>query len=312
MNNNHKKVIISGANGFIGSWLCKEYSDQGYEVYAIVRNRQADVSGIELLPKLKIIYCDLSNIDNLPNLIEVKDFDAFIHLAWNGAGGKKRADYTIQINNIKYTCDTILAAKKLGCKKIVFSGTISEMFANNLLENEYESENLLYAVAKNTTHKFIDTICKQINIDYMWIRFANIYGPESKNGNIVEYAIRKILNGDYAEFSSGTQPYDLLYVKDLVRGIVKLTTIRKHKKIYYIGSGNGNSLKDYLFKIGDIMEAKDKIRLGYKSDDGLVYQNDWFEISNFINDTNFKFEYTFEDGIRETIDWIRRDENNAI
>lgn len=84
-----KKAVITGANGFIGTALCKELSAQGVRTIAIVRNSSINPSEISNLPNLKTICCDLSDIKNLDNYISEKDIDVFYHLAWSGSAGEK-------------------------------------------------------------------------------------------------------------------------------------------------------------------------------------------------------------------------------
>ena len=70
-----KKVIVTGANGFIGSALCRALSENGISVIAVVRNEDDDIETIKDIQNLKIIYCDISNFKNLSKYIRDKDVD---------------------------------------------------------------------------------------------------------------------------------------------------------------------------------------------------------------------------------------------
>ena len=86
-----KKAIVTGANGFIGSWLRKELLKNNVEVIAVVRNEQ---SNTETIPEnVKIVYSELDTIYDLVNKVFDRDIDVFYHLAWAGTGGKARDDY---------------------------------------------------------------------------------------------------------------------------------------------------------------------------------------------------------------------------
>ncbi len=91
-----KKVIVTGANGFIGTALCKELVSQNIQVVAVVRSREANVDGIINLPNLTIVYCDLSRFGDLGNIINDKNFDVLYHLAWEGSAGSLRGDIDVQ------------------------------------------------------------------------------------------------------------------------------------------------------------------------------------------------------------------------
>ena len=61
-----KTAIVTGANGFVGSALCRELSKADIEIFAVIKDKQEDVSAIARLPGLHIIYCDMDCLDQLP------------------------------------------------------------------------------------------------------------------------------------------------------------------------------------------------------------------------------------------------------
>ena len=76
-----KKAIVTGANGFIGSWLIKELVKNDVEVIAVVRNEKSNIESIANIEGLRIVYCDLNEIQTLPEKIADRDIDVFYHLA---------------------------------------------------------------------------------------------------------------------------------------------------------------------------------------------------------------------------------------
>ena len=232
-----KNVILTGANGFIGSWLCKELTDNDVQVTAIVQDEQQDTTNIEKLSNIKIVYCDLDNIESLPERINNQKYDVFFHLAWAGAGSEGRSDYSLQLMNVKYSCECAKVAKAIRCTKFLASGTITEKIAENILNIRSKAQNIVYGICKHTTHCMLDVLCSNIGIDYVWMRFSNIYGPRSINGNIVGYTIAEFIRGNTPSFSKADQPYDLLYIEDLVKAIYLIGNTDNTKNCYYIGSG---------------------------------------------------------------------------
>ena len=125
-----KKVVVTGANGFLGTALCGELVHDGVEVFAIVKDESENISKIENLPGIKIVYCDLCDFRDLGRKIQDKDIDVFYHFAWSGSAGSLRGDAEVQISNIRYCCDAVKAASKLGCKKFVFASSV-EIYGEN-------------------------------------------------------------------------------------------------------------------------------------------------------------------------------------
>jgi UDP-glucose 4-epimerase len=79
-----KNAIVTGANGFVGTWLVKKLCSQNVQVTAIIKDTNENIDDIKQLPGLKIVYCELSEIANLVDRINERGFDCFYHLAWVG------------------------------------------------------------------------------------------------------------------------------------------------------------------------------------------------------------------------------------
>ncbi len=300
-----KKVIVTGANGFVGYWLIRELCKNDIKVTAIIKDTNENISMLSDFKDVDIVYCDLSGIEVLNDKIAAKDYDAFYHLAWTSAGGAGRADYGIQLQNVKYTCDAVKVAKQLGCKKILIAGTVTEKIAENILNLSGKAANYIYGICKHTTHCLVDVESKRQEIDYVWMQFSNLFGPYSINGNIVGYTIKEILQGHEATFGPANQIYDLLYIEDLVYAAYLLGKKETKQHSYYIGSGKLRILSDYLKEIGYICNRPELIKIGARPDDGTRYEEEWFDITPLKEDTGYEPRVKFEEGVRNTINWMK-------
>lgn len=300
-----KTAIVTGANGFIGQWLVRELTKNGNEVIAIIRNESEDISMFIDNPLIQFVYCDLEDLYNLPNLVPKKSYDLFYHLAWVAAGGSGRSDYNIQIRNVKYCCEAVNVAKTLNCKKILFAGTLSERLSKKIVEKDTIAQNDVYAICKDFAHSLIHVECKKKGIEYVWMQFANVFGPYSVNGNIVGYTISELLSDNTATFGPSDQIYDLIYIEDLVNAAYRLGMSKKAIGYYYVGTGTPRLLKEYLLEIGEILKKTSLIKIGARQDDGTRYSKDWYDISKLTRDTGFISEFEFKEGIVKTIDWMK-------
>ena len=247
-----KKAIVTGANGFVGTWLIKELISQGVQVITVVRSTESDIKTLMQFENVRIVVCPLAEISNLPLLISDTDIDVFYHFAWTGVGGSSRSNYEMQLLNAKFACDAAVVAKKLNCMKFLCAGTITEKIAENVLNINVKAENMIYGVSKHTTHCILDILCKNVGIDYVWMRLSNIYGPFNTTGNIASYTLNEFRNGNTPTFSSGEQPYDLMYVEDAAKAIYLLGQCQTNENCYFIGSGTPKYLKDYLIEMCNI------------------------------------------------------------
>lgn len=300
-----KKAIVTGANGFVGTRLVKELVSQGKYVYAIIKDEKENISELVSLPGVKIIYCNLDEIKTLPEKIKDRDIECFYHLAWVGSGGPLRADYKVQLKNSEYSCDAAFAAKETGCEKFLSAGSITEKISDQTLELENVSQNMMYGICKRTTHLLLNVYCKMIGIKLIWMRFSNIYGPGDITGNIISYTLGMLLKGERPSFSKGSQPYDFIYIKDLVHAQFLLGECDVPCGDYFLGSGSSRLLREYISEIPEIIGGGCEVGLGERPEDGIKYDQSWFDTSKLQEATGFKPEYSFEDGIKETAEWMK-------
>lgn len=300
-----KKAIVTGANGFVGYWLLCELQKNGVHVTAVIKDENENISMFSEFNDVDVVYCNLNELNTLVDKVAAKDYDVMYHLAWVAAGGAGRADYNIQLNNVKYACDAVHVAKDLGCSKILFAGTITEKIAENILNLSSKAVNNIYGICKHMSHCLVDVESQKVGIDYVWMQFSNLYGPYSINGNIVGYTIKELLQGNDASFGPAQQSYDLLYIENLVYAAYLLGEKQTKEHCYYLGSGDVRILVDYLKEIGVVCGMEEKIKIGARPDDGTRYDANWFDITPLREDTGYEPRVSFQDGLRETINWMK-------
>lgn len=303
-----KKAIVTGANGFIGTALCKALCEKGIQVIAVVRNEDENISGINNLAGLSIVYADLSEFNNLHSLIKDNDVDVFYHLAWVGSAGPLRGDYEVQLNNVKYTCETVKASKDIGCKRFVFASSIMEYEIQAVMESEMvPSINTLYSTAKVSADYMARTLANHLGIEYIRAVISNIYGPGELSPRLINTSIRKILNNEHCSFSAGEQMYDFIYIDDAAKEFVCIGEKGVNNRTYYIGSQNPKKLKEFLIELGDTVNPEVKLGIGELEFNGVTLSYDEFDINAVKNDTGFVPEISFKEGIKRTADWIKGD-----
>lgn len=301
-----KKVIVTGANGFIGTALCRELSNQGISVIAVVRNEEENISNIENLKGLRVVYSDLSEFKNLNEKISDKDVDALYHLAWVGSAGPLRGNAEVQFNNIKYTCDTVEACSKMNCKRFVFASSIMEYEIEAVMATDATPGiNTLYSSAKVSADYMARTIAGSLGVDYIRAVISNIYGPGELSPRLVNTSIRKLLNGEHCAFSAGEQIYDFIYIDDAAKTFVAIGDKGVSNRTYYIGSQNPKPLKEFLCELRDQVDSNIEIGLGEIPFNGVSLTYNEFNVHAVKEDTGFVPTVSFAEGIQNTIEWIK-------
>ena len=301
-----KKAIVTGANGFIGTALCRELSNQGISVIAVVRNEEENISNIENLKGLRVVYSDLSEFKNLNEKISDRDIDVLYHLAWVGSAGPLRGSADVQFNNIKYTCDTVKACSKMNCKRFVFASSIMEYEIEAVMATDATPGiNTLYSSAKVSADYMARTIAGSLGVDYIRAVISNIYGPGELSPRLVNTSIRKLLNGEHCAFSAGEQTYDFIYIDDAAKTFVAIGEKGIANRTYYIGSQNPKPLKEFLCELRDQIDPNIEIGLGEIPFNGVSLTYNEFNVHAVKEDTGFVPTVSFAEGIQNTIEWIK-------
>lgn len=296
-----KKVIITGANGFIGSSLIKKMVSNNVEVVAVDITFAGDrLPATDLITKIEP-GVDAALADKIP----AGEYDAFYHLAWRGVNGAEKADPTVQLANIQMAVDCANICKKLSVKKYLCAGTVAENATFSLSNLQQTSGGMMYGVAKHACRLIVEDYCKNIGQNFVWMQFSNIYGVGNKTGNLVSYTLGELMAGKEATFSPALQPYDFIYVEDLIEAVYRLGANETKKAFYYIGSGSPRILKNYLLRIGELVGYADKVGIGIRPDDGIKYSMDMFCNKDLVEAVGEYVSTDFDNGINKTIAWLK-------
>lgn len=296
-----KKVIITGANGFIGSSLVKKMVANNVEVIAVDITFAGDRLPIsDLITKIESAV-DATLADKIP----VGEYDAFYNLAWRGVNGTDKANPTVQLSNIQMAVDCADICKKLSVKKYLCAGTVAENATFSLSNLDKTSGGMMYGVAKHACRLIVEDYCKNVGQAFVWMQFSNIYGVGNKTGNLVSYTLGELMAGNEPTFGPGLQPYDFIYVDDLLEAVYRLGVSVTPKSFYYIGSGRPRILKEYLYRIGELFGTPDKISVGVRPDDGITYTLDMFDNRDLIEAIGNYVTTDFDSGILKTINWLK-------
>ena len=298
-----KNVIVTGANGFIGSSLINVLLNKGVKIVAVdISFAVPKVPDCDQILKLEM---GLDNVEKLKALVPAREYDAMYHLAWAGVNGPDKADPSVQLNNIQMGINCVQLCKSIGVKKLLCAGTVAEQAVHSLSNLSQTSGGMMYGVAKHCAHLMLEDYCKNIGLQFVWMQFSNIFGVGNKTGNLVSYTLSELLRGNEATFGPATQPYDFIYVDDLLEAVYRLGAYETDQSCYYIGSGAPRILKEYLLKIGELAGKQDKVGIGIRPDDGIKYDLSMFNTTPLKDAIGDYVSTSFEDGIKKTINWLK-------
>ena len=263
-----KSLLILGGTGFIGKHVARRAIKEKYETFVLSRN----IPKIEERIKgCKYLQCDLTNPDNM-KIIKSYKFNYVINLSGDilhndfRNGGKSVID--IHLNALINLLSIMPRDNLLGFVQIGSSDEYGDSPAPQI-ENQKEKPFSSYSYAKFAATNFIQYLSRAECFPGKILRPFLIYGPGQDENRLIPYVIKKALNNEIVQISSGNQLRDFLYIEDAVDVIfLALVNDRLNGEIVNIGSGNPVKVKYIVEKIianiglGKAVYGKRKLRKG--------------------------------------------------
>lgn len=294
-----KKVLITGATGFIGRHCLPFLMHQNCEVHAVYLN----TPGAEG----KNIFWhqgDLLDSNQIDDLIEMIRPTHLLHMAWFARPG----EFWNSTENLRWVQASLELLQKFtenGGQRAVIAGTCAEYdWQHEILSEEVTPlhPKTLYGVCKNSLQTILAEYSKQVGLALAWGRIFFIYGPFENPSRLVPSVINSLILGKPALCSHGNQIRDFLYVSDAAEAFTTLLDSDIQGPIN-IASGKPVSLKEIILKTAEKLGRKDLIRLGAipsPDNDPPFLVGDTKRLSNQLS---WSPKYDLESGLGKTISW---------
>lgn len=306
-----KKVIVSGANGFIGKALVKELLMHNIDVIALVRD--INNHSLDYHESLTIYPFDLEEVEELKKYLVKEGVDTFFHFAWAGTSGKDRSNIELQLNNVVWSTECIKLAKEIGASRFIHAGSIMEIetIKVGLTDGSKPSLSYIYGVGKLASHMICKSVAADIGIDFICAMVTNAYGIGEISERLINTTIRKCINQEVPQFTSGTQNYDFIYIDDVARAFRLIGEKGKPFNDYIIGSSEPKPLKQFLMELQESIAPNLKFEFGNIPFTGVNLDIEDFDWQKTEKEIGFKSEVSFKEGCKRTRDWWLEEEKKV-
>lgn len=330
-----KKIFVTGATGFIGSFIVEEALRQGYEVWAAIRKS----SSLKYLSdeRIHLLEVNLSDGKVLKEQLSSFDFDYVVH----AAGVTKCLNSNdFFVVNVEGTKNLVSAIRDNGMhiSKFVYVSSLSVFGPvrenrpyKDILDTDEPKPDTAYGKSKLVAEDYLAT---QKDFPYVILRPTGVYGPREKD----YFMMAKSIKG-HVDFSVGYRPQVLtfVYVKDVVQAVFKAMQKGRIGASYFLSDGKeyaSRSFSDLIKQelgIGFLLRIKAPIwvlkvvtscgeRIGHitgrvsalnKDKYNIMKQRNWrCDISPARRELGYNPEYDLERGVKETIKWYK--DNNWL
>ncbi len=249
------KILVTGADGYIGRHIVNNLLDLGHEVIAVDIHTD-DINDKAEKKKLNLFTADLTNV-----YTSLGSPDVCLHMAWRDGFVHNSVNH---IGDLSSHYKFLVALMEQGLKHLAVMGTMHEVgyWEGKIDENTPCNPISMYGIAKDALRRSMIAYCKSNSILLQWLRGFYILGDDKKNHSIFSKLLQADEQGqELFPFTTGKTKYDFINVDELVEQISKAVTQTDVTGIINCCSGNPMTLAERVENF--IKDHKLKIRLNY-------------------------------------------------
>lgn len=308
-----KKVLITGASGFIGSMLVRRLLQEKAQTH-IVLIPQADKWRIrDILSKVHLHYADLKNQKSLDKLILTVKPEIIFHLAAYGVYPSQKERDTIFNINFLGTKNILEACNNFNYKLFINTGSIFEygIKKNPLKETDILEPITDYGISKAAATLYCKAVALRENKPITTLRFSTPYGYYEELPRLIPSVILSYLNGKRPQVTSPNFVRDFLFIEDAVEAYMKAVEYseRAQGEIFNIGYARQYTIDKVVKTIAALIGSSIKPKWG-NTPHYRIESNMWqTDISKAKRLLNWQPKYNLDAGLKKTINWFKDNKN---
>jgi dolichol-phosphate mannosyltransferase len=310
-----KKVLITGAAGFVGGNLAHRLLQDGHELHLLVRPdselwRLDDIRG-----HVRMHAIDIANCERVRSTIDRVRPDWVFHLAANGAYSWQTNPYEMIQTNIAGIVNLLESSARAGCESFVNTGSSSEYGLQDGApsENEALAPNSYYAVTKAAATHVCRYIAAKTGMRVTTLRLYSAYGPLEDPRRLVPTLILKARQRQLPPLVNPSTARDYIYIADVVSAYLAVVgaNLKESGAIFNVGSGQQTTIA----KI--VEEVRSMFRLNVEPQWGAMPDRIWDTSTWVCNNNKIRHEigwaptHSLKDGLKKFADWLESEDRLA-
>ncbi|MBS0271324.1 MAG: NAD-dependent epimerase/dehydratase [Proteobacteria bacterium] len=293
-----KKVLVTGASGFIGRHLFPFLKERDYEIFPCYNQNSLDLPSYT-----HPIQVDILNQDERRCLLRELKPSHLIHTAWY----VNPKDYLHSIQNIDWMNASIDLYKEFaqnGGKRCVSVGTCAEYnWSEGFLKEDVTSlqDDTLYAYAKIATHAGLKKLSQVLNFEMMWGRVFWLYGPGESSQRFIPNLINTLLREEAFVCKDPNKEIDLMHVKDVAFALA-CALESKDTGAFNIASGESVSIEMIVKKTASILNCPHLIKFESNNNKQPKIRA---STDKLLSLPHFQRQYDHDKGLNSYIDFLK-------
>jgi nucleoside-diphosphate-sugar epimerase len=293
------RLLVTGGTGFLGRHCLNQLSCSGFDVHALAHESMADE-----MPHITWHRCDLFVEKEVQQLLEKVRPTHLLHLAWIATPGLFW-NSPLNYDWVSATVALFNAFREIGGERFVGIGSCAEYdWSPGVCSEESvaDAPMTVYGQCKLAAFKALTRLAADTNCSFAWARLFWLFGPHESEQRLVPLVINRLLRGEPAHCTAGTQRRDFLYVKDASRALTQLVSTNLSGP-FNIASCQAVAVSDIVRLIGRLMQRSDLLELGSlpsaPDEAALVVA----AVDRLQHELRFIPAFSLELALRETIHW---------
>jgi UDP-glucose 4-epimerase len=305
-----RRVIITGATGFVGANLARRLLRDGHEVHLFVRPNHQNWRIADVRRDLKLWELHLHHADSVTEAVGKIRPEWIFHLAVHGAYSWQTGLEEMFQTNIQGTVNLVNACLKTGFEAFVNTGSSSEYgFKDHApAESDPLEPNSHYAVTKAAATMFCRYTAQSRRVHLPTLRLYSVFGPYEDPGRLLPALILRGLKGELPPLADPNVARDFVYVEDVVEACLLAASVRTREwgAIYNVGTGVATTLGEVVNVARRVMNIGVEPvwnTMPNRSWDTNVWVSDNRKIGSELH---WQYRNNFEAGFRLMLDWFRQ------
>lgn len=295
-----KRIVVTGASGFIGRHAVAALIERGFDVHAISRRSES-------IEATQSHTCDIFDAGEIRRLLSRLKPSHVLHLAWSVSPG----NFWTAPENIEWVAASLTLYRAFaaeGGRRFVGAGTCAEYdwgAQDPLMENVTPCRPAtLYGVAKDSVRRLLVAASQGNGLAFAWGRIFFLYGPGEKPGRLTSDIIAGLLAGQIVETTHGNQVRDFMHVADVGRAFAALCDSELQGPVN-IASGEGRPLREMILRLGELTGRADLLKIGARAAPPQEPARLTASVTRLREDVGFMPRFDLESGLADTVEWWR-------